>query len=176
MRTNKIKGWSDTQPNSNKDDFRTPPYLWEWIKAEYGPIDYDGACEDGVNNLAAALRLEDKWPEGSTVYSNPPFDSASLVKWLKKGRTHTFNGGTHIMLMPMKLCQVALSEYIISICDITFLGGRINFVGPYSCKGGSSRNGCVVVVQSFKPHYHNNRRIRGMPLNSIPKVLPPPTR
>ena len=64
-------------------DFRTPQYLWDFIKSQWNP-QFDAACEAGVNNLATPLRLEEEWSNG-VIYSNPPFDTPSIVKWALKG-------------------------------------------------------------------------------------------
>ena len=134
--------------HNDKDDFRTPPYLWWWINREFGSIDYDGACTPGLNNLAEPLRLEEKWPSASVVYSNPPFDSPSIEKWFDKGSEHSENGGTHIMLLPDKLCQVFMSRMISHFSQIVFLGGRVNFISPYAVSGGASMSGSIITVQT----------------------------
>tara|TARA_R110000851_G_scaffold194482_3_gene345292 strand:- start:1057 stop:1599 length:543 start_codon:yes stop_codon:yes gene_type:complete len=133
--------------HNDKDDFRTPPYLFAYIEKRYGKIDFDGACTPDVNNLAAPLRLEDEWPVGATIYSNPPFDSESITKWVKKGRKHALNGGTHIMLLPDKLTQCFFAELFPMIQEIIFLGGRVNFVSPYAVKGGASMSGSIIIAQ-----------------------------
>ena len=132
-------------------DFRTPKYLIDWIERSYGPIDFDAACDPGINNLYSPLRLEDKWPKGSTIYSNPPWDTPSIKKWFEKGLQHTKNGGIHIMLIPNKLCQKVFCDHINPYLEtVVFLGGRINFEGPNIVKGGSSRTGCLILVNTPK--------------------------
>ena len=98
-------------PHNDKDDFRTPQYLFSYIDDRYS-IEYDGACTPGVNNLALPLRLEDDWPKSSVVYSNPPYDSESMINWFWKGEKHKAEGGVHIMLIPNKLSQCFMSEMI----------------------------------------------------------------
>ena len=84
MISNRFKTMNSKTQFSDQVDFRTPPYLFEYIKSLYGRIDYDGACfSDGSNALATPLRLENEWPDG-IVYSNPPFDDDSIIKWIKK--------------------------------------------------------------------------------------------
>ena len=134
--------------NTHESDFRTPPYLFDWIDECWGPIEYDAAChEDGSNALATPLRLESEWPQGSVIYSNPPFDSPSIEKWFDKGRIHANEGGTHVMCLPNKICQTFFSSRIDEIDEIVFLGGRVDFSGPFSVKGGSSRSGTMIVIQ-----------------------------
>ena len=135
---------------SDQVDFRTPEYLFEFIKSLYGRIDYDGACfEDGSNALAPPLRLENEWPNG-IIYSNPPFDTDSIVKWIDKGFNHVQNNknNIHIMLIPNKLCFVKLQKLSFDkISKIICLGGRVNFISSFSIKGGSSRNGSIILIQ-----------------------------
>lgn len=149
--TKQAEAFLKNHPKTNLSDFRTPSYLISWINENFGPIDYDAACIDGLNNLFEPLRLEDHWPKGSTVYSNPPFDTPSILKWFEKGIHHTQNEGTHIMLVPNKLCQKTFVDKINpKIQEIVFLGGRINFEGPNTVKGGTSRNGCFLLINKPK--------------------------
>jgi len=142
--------------HNNKDDFRTPKYLWNFIN-NIVTVDYDGACEIGINNLTTPLRLEEQWPHNSIVYSNPPYDSESIIKWTKKGYLHKENGGTHIMLIPNKLCQVFMYDLRSMFTDIIFLHGRVNFESPYAAKGGASMSGSIIVVQSNKNWFYHKR-------------------
>ena len=139
---------TNIHPKTNECDFRTPPYLFHFLNLRYG-IDYDAACEDGVNNLAPALRLEDVWPEGSTVYSNPPYDKESILKWFTKGKWHAAHGGVHIMCLPNKICQTFFTELIDDFSEVIMLGGRVDFSGPHSVKGGASRQGTMITVQCW---------------------------
>lgn len=135
--------------HNNKDDFRTPKYLWNFIN-DIASIDYDGACQIGINNLAKALKLEEEWPHNSVIYSNPPFDAKSIIKWTKKGYYHRQNEGTHIMLLPNKLCQVFMYDLVGLFDKIIYLHGRVDFDSPYAVKGGASMSGSIIVIQSKK--------------------------
>lgn len=134
--------------NTDQVDFRTPDYLFQYINT-ISKIEYDGACEIGLNDLAKPLRLEDEWPKG-VIYSNPPFDIDSICKWIKKGYEHSRKdkNNVHIMLIPNKLTQVKFQNNAKGMIDkIIFLGGRVDFDSPYSVKGGSSRMGSVILIQ-----------------------------
>ena len=137
-------------PHNDKDDFRTPKYLFSYINERFS-IEYDGACTPGVNNLALPLRLEDDWLKGSVVYSNPPYDSESIINWFLKGEKHKAEGGVHIMLIPNKLSQCFMSEMIPCFDEIIFLGGRVNFESPFAVKGGASMSGSVITRQGGYP-------------------------
>jgi len=143
--------FSKKLPNTDMVDFRTPDYLWDFIKTRWHP-EYDAACTPGLNNLTTPLRLEDDWPNG-VIYSNPPFDTPSIIKWALKGFEHSrkAKGNIHIMLIPNKLNVVSLQKGCSHTFDkLIFLGGRVDFPSPYAVKGGASRNGSVLVIQSVK--------------------------
>lgn len=147
--------WCNPTINSRQVDFRTPEYLFNYIKSFYGRIDYDAACENGVNNLAEAIRLEDTWPNDKIIYSNPPFDTAAIIEWINKG--HRWVGmhqkNVHIILIPNKCCTKKLTKHFQDkIQSFIFLGGRVNFDSIYSVPGGSSRNGSVILIQC---HWRN---------------------
>jgi len=151
---NKISAWVKRDaPNNHECDFRTPGYLWRWINHEFGQIDYDAACTPGLNNLATPLRLEDEWPPGSTIYSNPPYDAESIVKWVEKGFEHAANGGKHILCLPNKIGQVFFNKYITRFSQMIFLGGRVDFSSPYSVKNGASMSSTIIFVQEFGHEY-----------------------
>jgi len=135
--------------HTDQVDFRTPKYLFNYLNELYA-IDYDAACIEGVNNLAPALRLEEEWPKG-VVYSNPPFDIDSIVSWIKKGYLHSRSNSSnvHIMLVPNKITQVKFQKVIHLIDKLIFLGGRVNFESIYSVKGGTSRNGSIILIQKI---------------------------
>ena len=138
-------------PNTDMVDFRTPNYLWNYIQHRWNP-QYDGACTPNLNNLTTPLRLEDDWPNG-VIYSNPPFDTPSIIKWALKGFEHSrkAKGNIHVMLIPNKLNVVSLQKECSHTFDhLIFLGGRVDFPSPYAVKGGASRNGSVLVIQSVK--------------------------
>lgn len=134
--------------NSDQVDFRTPHYLFKFINSIY-EIQFDAACKAGINNLAEPLRLEDKWPPG-VVYSNPPFDMDSINSWIEKGYEHSrgAEGNVSIILIPNKITQVSFHDKSSNKFDsMIILGGRVNFDSIYSTKGGSSRNGSIILIQ-----------------------------
>lgn len=144
------KTMSKKLQHTDQVDFRTPKYLFDFINTIEN-IEFDGACEIGLNDLAKPLRLEEKWPNGA-IYSNPPFDIDSICKWIEKGYEHSRKSpkNTHIMLIPNKLTQVGFQNRAINKIDkIIFLGGRVNFESPYAVKGGSSRMGSVILIQKI---------------------------
>ena len=169
MGDNQAKHFLDRQghEHNDKSDFRTPPYLFAFIEDRFGKVEFDAACIDGLNNLAPALRLEDEWPKGSLVYSNPPFDSESIQAWFEKGERHAANGGVHIMCLPMKMTQCFFNPMIERFNEIIFLGGRINFISPYAVKGGTSMNGTILTRQGGECKYHDTPIIEGVLIRDL---------
>ena len=152
----RVATFSKRLPKTDMVDFRTPDYLWDFIKTRYNP-QYDGACTPGLNNLATPLRLENDWPKG-VIYSNPPFDTPSIIKWALKGYEHSRKavGNVHVMLIPNKLTTVSLQKECSHTFDkLILLGGRVDFPSPYAVKGGASRNGSVIVIQHQFPDLSN---------------------
>lgn len=138
---------------SDQVDFRTPKYLFNFIKSLYGKVEFDGACfEDGSNALATPLRLEEYWPDG-IVYSNPPFDTNSIISWIDKGHEYVKRNenNVHIMCVPNKICYVQLQQNSWSkINKIIALGGRVDFTSEFSTKGGASRSGSLILIQDSR--------------------------
>lgn len=145
---------------SDQVDFRTPAYLFEYIKSLYGYVQYDGACfEDGSNALAYPLRLQEEWPSG-IIYSNPPFDDDSIIAWINKGWHHSRKdkNNIHIMLIPNKLNHVKIQKNGFELIDqIIFLGGRVDFKSEFSTKGGASRNGSIILIQDQTLNNHEKQ-------------------
>ena len=142
----RIENWSKEFENSKEEDFRTPPFILRFIESRYGLIEHDVACfADGSNAVANPVRLESCWPVGH-VYANPPFDSSSIEKWWIACMAHATSGkGKATMLLPNKLCQVFLNKWVPTCSEVILLGGRLNFHGPFSAKGGASRQGSVII-------------------------------
>ena len=70
-----------------------------------------------------------------------------------KGFEHSrkAEGNVHVMLIPNKMTVVSLQKGCSHTFDkLIFLGGRVDFPSPYAVKGGASRNGSVLVIQSVK--------------------------
>jgi len=132
--------------HNDKDDFRTPMYLINWMKSIYGHQLRDGACSEEnkkgkpINLFGNYVIQNDEW-----IYINPPFDTPSIIKFIEASKKFQYND--LVYLLPNKLCQKQFCLNVNSYFDeIHFLGGRIDFESPYSVKGGTSMNGCFLGV------------------------------
>ena len=141
-------------PRTAQDDFRTPPYLLDYI-GRTRAITHDGACSE-ANATGEPFDLFQEGqllPPGSHLFVNPPWDTPSVKRFVKAAWFQMMRspGSRVTFLLPNKLCEVAWVEDIMPYFDwITFLGGRVNFEGPNSVKGGASRWGSVLCEISRK--------------------------
>ena len=106
---NQAKAFLQSHEHTDKDDFRTPPYLVKYIESTFGSITHDGACSE-ENKLAVPFNLFglDELPDNSMLYINPPF-STPLVKEFVSAAVRKLNnsqGSTCVFLLPNKLSEV----------------------------------------------------------------------
>ena len=164
----RIEHWSIPTEHSQKEDFRTPQYILDYIEAEFGEIELDVACfADGSNAVALPVRLRSAWPRGH-AYANPPFDSDSIRAWWVACHAHASSGkGSATLLIPNKLCQVFLNPLLPLANEVIMLGGRVNFEGPYQRVGGTSRQGSVIVRFELGSTDRNPPRLRQVLLRDL---------
>jgi len=145
--------------HNEKDDFRTPMYIIDWLKDKMGYMLLDAACSL-ENRKGPALNIfidEDKIPlmspsvEENWIYINPPFDMKSVIKFTEKASQWRSKGWPVAMLLPNKLCSKSYCEKVnIHFDEIYPLGGRINFESPYAVTGGTSMNGCFIGIMKVR--------------------------
>lgn len=139
-------------PHNEKDDFRTPMYIIDWLKDHFGDNLLDAACSEenkkgeyiNIFKEPASYAIFDltTW-----IYINPPFDMQNCIDFTQAGALWNEKGWPVVMLLPNKLCSKSYCEKInIHFDEIICLGGRINFESPYAAKGGTSMNGCFLGI------------------------------
>ena len=111
---NQAKAFLQSHEHTDKDDFRTPPYLVKYIESTFGSITHDGACSE-ENKLAVPFNLFglDELPDNSMLYINPPF-STPLVKEFVSAAVRKLNnsqGSTCVFLLPNKLSEDMFAVY-----------------------------------------------------------------
>ena len=86
-------------------------------------------------------------PDNSLIFINPPWDSPTVEKFVTMAYRRVLENPSVqvVFLLPNKLTEV---RWVGGINDafnhLIFLGGRVDFSGPHSVKGGASRWGCFL--------------------------------
>ena len=136
-------------PKTREDDFRTPDFILNYIESRWGvEITHDGACSlENAKRKPLDIFSDNPIPDGSVVFINPPWTSSAVVKFVEAAYLRITENPTvkFVFLLPNKLTEVMWVESINDkFSHITFLGGRLDFSGPHSVKGGASRWGCFI--------------------------------
>lgn len=137
-------------PNTKKQDFHTPQFIIKWLKDLIGERFVDAAWSNELkNNVSETFDLwGEKKPEG-WIFINPPWDTETTLRFMERALYFAEEGSTVVWLLPNKLTQThwvkSMNPYFDSII---FLGGRLNFSGPWSVDGGSSRYGTFIGIQN----------------------------
>lgn len=113
---------------SNKDDWRTPKWLFEQLDTEFH-FNVD-LCADHENHLCATYytaKNDGLYADikGARVFCNPPYGRTSTARWIKK----CAEGGAEVavMLIPARTDTAAFHDYIYGKAEVRFLRGRLRF-------------------------------------------------
>ena len=136
-------------PKTREDDFRTPEYILRYIERwSARAITHDGACSsDNAKREPIDIFSGEAIPDNSLIFINPPWDSPTVEKFVGMAYRRVLeNPSVHVVfLLPNKLTEVRWVEGINDAFNhVIFLGGRVDFSGPHSVKGGASRWGCFL--------------------------------
>lgn len=155
----RAEAWNKrVHPNTNKPDFHTPSFVLEYIKDQFPGKDLlDCAWSDELNNATGPtfdiFNQENVASPGHFFFINPPWDSETVIRFYHEalGRYWARGQGTPFcLLLPNKLNQTSWVKFILPHVahhgHICFLGGRLNFSGPWSTPGGSSRYGSILLM------------------------------
>ena len=146
--------------SSNKDEWETPPEIFDPLDAEF---DFDlDVCADERNTkcqffmgpivVTDGLKEDwSAWKDTRTTWCNPPF--SNLAAWIAKNAEQSKKGLTCVMLIPARTDTRAWHKFIYDATkwrfrpgvEVRFLPGRVKFVGGEHCTPFPS---CVVI---FRP-------------------------
>jgi len=144
-------------PKTKEDDFRTPNYILKWVEETYGKITHDGACsKDNAVSKAFDLFGNDNLTKGDVLFINPPWNTEEVIKFVEAAAKQVKNGAIVVFLLPNKITEVSWVEQVDPwFAEVTILGGRVDFSGPHSVKGGASRWGCIIATIGEHTHTHS---------------------
>jgi hypothetical protein len=155
----RARAWNKrVHPNTNKPDFHTPQFVLDYIKEQFpGRSMLDCAWSEELNNATAPtfdLFTNQEVPKDHFLFINPPWDTQTVIQFYHEAhrRFHSMNeDAPFCMLLPNKLTQTSWISHILPYIDhVCFLGGRLNFSGPWSTPGGSSRYGSILIFHGSK--------------------------
>lgn len=117
---------------TGRTDWETPPELYAWINARYGPCTLDVCATDANAKCPRWFTPEQDGlaqPWSGTCYMNPPYGRA-IARWIEKAHSEAAAGRcTVIGLIPARTDTRWWHEHVWGIAAVHFLRGRVRFVG-----------------------------------------------
>lgn len=102
----------------------TPDDLMNMLKEKYDISNFD-PCPN--NPTFDGLKIE--WPNGKTIYVNPPYTRGKIALWVEKCHQEWKKGKNVIMLIPSYTDTKYFHEYIYPHARLEFIKGRLKFKG-----------------------------------------------
>lgn len=140
-------------PKSERDEYRTPLYLFRYALDLYGRIDVDLAATRenalcGQYFTAADSALELTWHcYGVRGWCNPPY--SRIDPWIDKARIEADEGFETIMLLPSLNGDARDATLLHHAAELTFIVGRIGFIRPNGqVATGNNRGSCLASFRS----------------------------
>lgn len=148
-------------PPEERDEARTPPYLWHYVQARWAP-----EVDLASNEVNALVRKPDwefvdsltlDWHKLARVgYCNPPY--SNLWPWLEKAIVEQWMGFTSVFCIPT-LNGDSQDLLKLSANEIVHIVGRVNFLRPLDTKvpelgmemKGNPRGTGLFVYEGGKP-------------------------
>ena len=149
-------------PKSERDEARTPLWLFRWLDSRFGfSVDLAASadntlCEAFYSKKESALMAPwgDAWPESEAGFLNPPY--SKLGPWLIKAAQEAAKGFTTVMVIPQPNGEAHTRILFDNATDIFDIVGRVNFLRPDGTEmKGNNRGTCIVV---FDPNASQQRR------------------
>lgn len=150
---------TEQQPiESPGDEWRTPPFVFEYINRQYGFVvdlaatDENTLCEDWFTRQRDALTSP--WHEfNGPGFLNPPY--SKVAPWLAKARAEAARGFTTVCLIPTPNGERVYDEHVIGkASELIFITGRLSFIALNGKpKDGNSRGSCFVIYRGFDLGY-----------------------
>lgn len=130
-----------------RDDWETPPRVFERIAERFGPFALDAAALPCNAKVAPFYTPDDDGlilPWLNPTFCNPPYGRA-LPAWLKKAIREQARGITSVLLLPSNTDTAWFHDLVLPYAALEFVRGRINFVGS------PSRNTKGSIIAVYRP-------------------------
>jgi len=136
-------------PESERDTWRTPKYIFDYARKLIGGIDFDTAC-DFDNALAQPIfsnhdSMDSLYVEWIGIcWCNPPY--SNINPWIEKAIA---SNAITIMLIPSSNGESYYSKLIESSHEIA-IQGRISFIGADGKpKNGNTRGSSLFIINGY---------------------------
>lgn len=133
--------------SSNKEDWPTPPEIFEPLQKRYR-LERDVCASPENAKLPLFWTKEDdalSKPWDGRLWMNPPY-GRDIGKWLKKAFEAAQYGAIVVCLIPARTDTKWWHDYVMNSAEVVFIKGRITFEGAES---GAPFPSAVV---KFEPH------------------------
>ena len=118
--------------STGKDDWATPPALFNALDKEFG-FTLDACANESNYKLKhyyseTSNGLIQDW-SGEVVFCNPPYSrKGKQSEWIKKSYEESLKGATVVMLIPARTDTKAFHNLIFNkAAEIRFIRGRVKF-------------------------------------------------
>ena len=138
---------TDLMFSTGKDDWATPPEIFDPLNAEFRFI-LDGAANSENHKLPYwwgpgglvfdALTVKNWRCVGGPIWINPPYSRGLQGRFIAKAAQESIEGATVVMLLPARTDTLAFHNCIWDrnrneprpwVSSVRFLKGRVRFVG-----------------------------------------------
>lgn len=130
---------------SQREDWATPPDVFEEIERRWGPFDLDPCATEATAKAPNWFCLpfthpdRNRWdglirPWFGRVFMNPPYGKKILPPWIRKAHDEAHRPGVVVVgLLPARTDTIWFHEHVLGRAYVEFRKGRIKF--------GDSKNG-----------------------------------
>lgn len=147
---------SSKTPVAERDEWRTPPYLFAWLNKIFEfDVDLAASKENALCAKYYSERLDTSkedvsWlSKGKVGFCNPPY--SNIDPWLWKAEREAFKGFTSVFLIPTPNGEERYGQYVFGCAsEVYFITGRIAFLNANGEPiGGNTRGSCVAVYRGY---------------------------
>jgi site-specific DNA-methyltransferase (adenine-specific) len=129
-----------------RTDWGTPWPVFTHITEHYGPFALDAAALPGNAKVTPYYTPDDdglRQPWVNRTWCNPPY-GRELPRWLEKAIHEAQRDVLSVLLLPSNTDTAWFHDLVLPYADITFVRGRINFVGSPS---GNTKGSIIAVYR-----------------------------
>ncbi len=138
-----------TKAQINKDQWGTPPELFNKLDAEFHfTLD---PCASPLRPLRSDIKqftrdgLTESWA-GHRVFCNPPYSGYQIGEWVMKAYSERNNCEVIVLLIPVRTDRAYFHEYIQGTAEIRFCKGRPKFIPLMGQNNGMPSFPSMVVI------------------------------